>query len=365
VPQESEHDLAAEVMTSAAAAPPTAPPPSAPQPPEAMPLPPSLDAAVATSAAAVPTTAEVSAPFAPPPAVAPVVISELERGMALRFIAEVMAAQIARLPDDPVARRGAALFITGAIRQLAAVAGMSLAAEVELATLALAQALPRHAVDAFFSQFNAHIQATQNQVMIDAGRKAMASFVAGQPVEPPLSQCLGIWRVPTMQPMTTPPAVVNHPPSEIYLMTEWRGGDATPMDLHNRIVRVELETADGHEIKHTGRGILARFQEAGAAVRAAFALIDHLRLECPGEQAPPCAVALVGGFGVGDDPLHSPSITNQANAMLTGVAKGTVVCKPSVYQACGAIPGLTSRRQGDDDIILSLNPGPAALLIVA
>ncbi|MDX2145350.1 MAG: hypothetical protein SFV19_18505 [Rhodospirillaceae bacterium] len=356
---------ATEPAAPADAAPPVAAPTSTQAPPaDAMPLPPSLEPQA--TPAPTPAAADAAAPFAPTPVGPPIVISELERGMAMRFIAEVMAAQIARLPDDPVARRGAALFITGAIRQLASVAGMSLAAEVELATLALGAGLPRHAVDAFFSQYNSHVQAAQNQVMIDAGRRAMANFVGGQPVEPPLAQCLSIWRVPALQPMTPPVTeTAGQAPSEIYLMTEVRGEDAGVMDVHNRVVRTQLEAADGHEIKHTGRGILACFSSATQAIEAAFALMENLHRARPNAQVAPCVVALVGGYGTADDPLLSSNVTNQANAMLTAVAMGNIVCKLSVYQAAGALPGLASQRTAGGDLLLSLNPAQTGLLTVA
>jgi hypothetical protein len=77
------------------------------------------------------------------------------------------------------------------------------------------------------------------------------------------------------------------------------------------------------------------------------------------------AVAVVGGYGAADDPLLSSSVSTQAGALLAQAAAGSVVCKPSVYQACGAIPGLQAQAGGGEGIVLSLNPVLAPLMSVA
>lgn len=262
-------------------------------------------------------------------------VSDLHRSLAMRFATEVMLPQIARAPDDPVARRGSALFLTGAMAHLAAVSGLGEAGEMGLTMSALPATLPRHAVDAFMSQYAKHTSVPANTMLMTQGRQAMARFLAGQSSDNSLAQCLSAWRVPPPTFLIPPPtqadSVSSDLPTDFYLMTELRTEDASLMDTHNHVVREALETADGREVKHTGRGILARFQRADEAVQAAFALTEKLKA-APALADVAFVTALVAGYGTPDDPLLSTTATKTAQSMVEKAPRGTIIAQPAVYQ---------------------------------
>jgi hypothetical protein len=261
-------------------------------------------------------------------------ISELHRALAMRFATEVMLPQIARNTDDPVARRGAALFLTGAMAHLAAVSGLGTVGEMGLTMATLPATLPRHAVDAFVSQFNTHVSAPANTMLMNQGRQAMARFLAGQRNDGTLAESLTAWRVPppsALVPKT--PTTADQAPTDYYLMTELRHDDPAVMEAHNHVVREALEAADGREVKHTGRGILARFQRADEAVQSALNITNKLR-ENPviNDNNAFFALALNAGYGANDDPSLTGNATSNAQNMLEGASRGAIIAQPVVYQ---------------------------------
>lgn len=252
-------------------------------------------------------------------------VSELQRGVALRFVKEIVVPQIARAPDDPVARRGAALFMTGAMLQLAAVSNIDPAATMSLIAPALGAALPRHAVDAFTSHYDAHVSTEANLTIIDAGRQAMTRFLAGQSNEGVLTQGLAIWRVP--KPAGIDQTMDNNAgkPTDYYVMTDMRGG-AGVMDLHNLAMRETVEANDGCEVKHTGRGILARFETAEAAIEAAISITNRLTASLKIPETVFFAAAVVPGYGTADDPLLSAQVTKSAQLGIESAPRSGVIC---------------------------------------
>ncbi|MBL8644688.1 MAG: hypothetical protein JNK21_12200 [Rhodospirillaceae bacterium] len=346
--------------------------PQTPAPAQDVPEPASLDQQAPQAKPAQP---QAPQPASPEPAFSQS-ISELHRALAMRFATEVMLPQIARATDDPVARRGAALFLTGAMAHLAAVSGLGTVGEMGLTMTTLPATLPRHAVDAFVSQFNTHISAPANTMLMNQGRQAMARFLAGQSNDGALAQSLLAWRVPppsALVPATAPPETLpaapaspadpQSLPTDFYLMTELRSDDEAVMDAHNQVVREALEIADGREVKHTGHGILARFQRADEAVQAALSmavgLAEHQILKTAGAFF---GVALNAGYGAGDDPSISANATTAAQAMLKDAPPGAVIAQPVVYQHAHASQ---STLQADPFtgswLKLSLAPPPAAV----
>jgi|GEM_PF-3309962 len=343
VPVIAEVPKPAPVQPAPAPAPSAAPaPPALPEPSfEAQTAPPALPAQPATPAPA--TVQKPAQPTAPVPVLAPVpaaafnpAINELQRSMALRFVAEVVLPHVSGGADDPVARRGAALFLTGSMSHLAAVSNLSPLLAMSLISSAVMAALPRHAVDAFLSQYEAHISAPGNAGIIDDGKRAMARFLAGQSNASALALGLQAWRVPMSTPPVVQSAAPGLPPSDYYLLTDFLHGDAFMMDFHNYVVRQAVEAADGREIKHTGRGILARFEFADFAIQAALTIQQKIAASpgIPGSVF--FALAIVGGQGSADDPSLSSTVTKTAQGVLEAAPRGVLVCEPRVLAAAHA-----------------------------
>src|ERR1043165_1781809 len=61
-------------------------------------------------------------------------------------------------------------------------------------------------------------------------------------------------------------------------LTQSLGDEAamTMLDLHNRVVRNALSGSGGHEVKHTGDGIMASFLSAASAVKCAIQIQSEL-----------------------------------------------------------------------------------------
>jgi hypothetical protein len=319
-------------------------PPPVPAPP-APPQPAQPDPAIESKAGptSTPTVPAQPAPAPANAASAPIpttsfnpAINELQRSMALRFVAEVVLPQVAHGADDPVARRGAALFVTGAMSQLAGVSNLSPLLAMSLISSAVMAALPRHAVDAYLSQYEAHITGQGNSGIIEDGKHAMARFLAGQSNDGALAAALQRWRVPLPAATAPAPAASGVPPTDYYLLTDFRHGDAFMMDFHNSVVRQALESSDGREIKHTGRGILARFEFADFAIQAASTIQQKISTSPGVPETVFYALALVGGYGAADDPLLSPNIIKTAQGALDAAPRGLLICQPRVFSASHA-----------------------------
>lgn len=309
-------------------------PPAPPQAPPAAPVPPAPAAPppLAETTAAMPAAPAQSVPTPVPEIPAVQGVSELHRALAMRFALEVMLPQIARASDDPIARRGAALFMTGAMAHLAALSNLGAEGEMSLTVAALPTALPRHAVDAYIGQYNMHVTSPANVGLLTQGRQAMARFLGGQNNDGALAAALAAWRSP--QPLAGPASSVQGEPAptDYYLVSELRTDHMGAMAVHNDILRETLERFDGTELKHTGRGILARFARADDAIQAALAFAG--KLAAAGSVPPDVmfSVALVAGRGAGDDPLLSTSVVTAAQAMLDAAPRGGIIGQPVVAQ---------------------------------
>lgn len=258
-------------------------------------------------------------------------ISELHRALATRFALEVMLPQIARAPNDPVTRRGAALFMTGAMAHLAALSNLGAEGEMGLTISALPTALPRHAVDAYVGQYNIHVTTPANVTIITQGRQAMARFLGGQSNDGMLATALSAWRTPQSISEFAAPAAATAP-TDYYLMSEVRHDAAEVMEAHNGLIREILEKFDGTEIKHTGKGILARFEKADHAMQAALEFSRRFGASAGVPADAIFAAALVAGTGAADDPLLSATVIKAAQDMLAAAPRGAVISQPPVYR---------------------------------
>jgi hypothetical protein len=283
-------------------------------------------------------------------------INELQRAMALRFVAEVVLPHMTRDHDDPVARRGAALFITGATRHLAASSGISGALADNLMAGSVKAAVPQHAYDAFMDHFIEHVEAPMNAPMISAGHAAMMKFLTGQRDLDALSASMQAWRIglPTL-PKAEAAGHDRTTPSDYYLLTDVRGADAFLMDFHNHAVRLAVENNDGIEIKHTGRGILARFAYADFAIQAAMSVAAKLNGAVATTEAN-FAVALVPGYGAADDPVLSPKVAKQAQALIERAPRASVVCDIAIFNQAHAKTRYQAQNLGPNTVLVREKP---------
>ena len=109
------------------------------------------------------------------------------------------------------------------------------------------------------------------------------------------------------------------------------------MGAHNGVVRTAIAAHGGHEVKHTGKGIFARFPAVQAAIDAAQDVQRGFT-----ETASKVAIALVGNTVAGEDPLLSANLVRQAQAIMGRAANGEILCEAQVEAAI-------RRQEGDHD----------------
>jgi hypothetical protein len=280
-----------------------------------------------------------------------------------RFIVEVVKpAAAAAMRDDPVARRGMALAIAGAVDAVAArPETRDLDSHALLGWgLGVAGIAPSVA-ELFLASHEEYVGQTANQSLVATGQGLMADMI---PLSSPntalfvdtLSSALAAWRTPFGQPLVADPepvsqfeaapvggaaktevgaakveapaaAVTAEPPAragllDVFLLTELRPpsrhddalNDDARMAAHNDRVREALSTGGGQEVKHTGKGIFARFGDPGVALATARELQRDLGRGI--------ALAVIGNTDATEDPVLSSTLFLRAEAAINVTGDG-------------------------------------------
>jgi hypothetical protein len=195
----------------------------------------------------------------------------------------------------------------------------------------------------------------------------MAAFLEGGTDTWSLLEAWRNWRVPVRLVQPAPSIAETVPPYDTFLVTELREAtDPAVMEFHNRQVRAALAESGGEEIKHTGKGILARYRDCNAAVSVAISIAEVDSVDF-GEHAGWIAVALVPGFSAADDPMLSPRVSQMAETYLTDLRGTEIACDRAVLAAAnrGLPPGYFAHDGGADRLVLRRQPAPAAALGVS
>jgi hypothetical protein len=100
------------------------------------------------------------------------------------------------------------------------------------------------------------------------------------------------------------------------------------MGAHNNAVRHALAVHGGQEVKHTGKGIFARFTTATAAVDAAMDIQRGYQ-----DDGSKLAIGIVGNSVAGEDPILSANLVRQAQAILARTGPGEILCEAQVRAA--------------------------------
>lgn len=273
-----------------------------------------------------------------------------------RFIAEVVKpAAATAMRDDPVTRRGMALAIAGAIDAIAArpeARGLNNRALL-MWGLGVAGIVPGVAA-LFVASQDEYVGQAANQSLVATGQGLMADMI---PLQSPdiavfvetLASALAAWRTPFGLPgqsMAEPeslfdaamvdaaaPAALEadfgndaatpgHGLLDVFLLTELRPlsrhddavADDARMAAHNDRVRQALSTGGGQEVKHTGKGIFARFGDPGMAL----ATVKELQREL-GQGV---ALAVIGNSSAAEDPTLSSALFLRAEAAMNVTSDG-------------------------------------------
>ena len=277
-------------------------------------------------------------------------ILNLERMVLRRFAVDVVMPAIrSAMPDDPVARRGAALLLAGGAAGVATTAQLDKTVELELLSDALHHVgMNQPAIDSFMAQHIQQINGPANIGLLAAGQSALAAHLQGATdITRTLTSILAGWRTPLGQNAVpdqgnTGADVYAAPPLlDVYMLTELREDqhlsdseaaiDAfhdRDMGTHNGLVRAVIAVHGGHEVKHTGKGIFSRFAEASPAIDAA----RDIQRAFSGSGSK-LAIGLVGNTTAGEHPILSASLIRQAQAMVARTGAGEILCEAKVQAA--------------------------------
>lgn len=279
---------------------------------------------------------------------------ELERTIMRRFAFDVVHSALEDLPDDPVTRRGVALVLAGSATGLSSTARETPASTMTLVGDVLHQAnLGDPAIDTFMAHYAEHVNAPSNQSLIAVGRIAVAHYLQGRAdVGTVVNAAPSSWRAPFHT-----AAVENEAPEasvaiqDVYMLTELRADDSTDADevakdaamgLHNSVIRMVLADSSGHEIKHTGAGIFARFETAVTAVASADEILS--RLQTAGLKV---AIGIIGNTSAHEDPLLSPTLFLRAQALTASTESGAIQLEAQVQDALQPASGKAATTDAD------------------
>lgn len=311
--------------------------------------------------------AEGTAAVAPPP------VLEDENDFAHaalgRFIADVVKpAAAAAMRDDPVARRGMALVITGAVDGIKArPEAIALDTRALLAWGLLRTGMNETVADLFLQSHEAYVSQPANQSLVATGQGLITDMIPLQSPEPgpfvdALSAAFAAWRTPFGQPgwlVDGPEGLAETPFArsgglvDAFLLTELRPlarhddplVDDARMAEHNGHVRAALAEGGGVEVKHTGKGIFARFTDPAAALACAKALQRDLGAGI--------ALALIGNADSGEDPVLSPTLFLRAEAAMGSTSDGQASVEAHVI-------GQDQRIGQPTDLVILAPPPPTA-----
>ena len=283
---------------------------------------------------------------------------ELERTIMKRFAIDVVHNALEDLPDDPVTRRGVALVLAGSATGLSSTARETPASTMSLVSEVLHQAnLGDPAIDTFMAHYADHVNAENNQSLIAVGRIAVAHYLQGRAdVGTVVNAALSSWRAPlhvavVEEEVPTAPVAFH----DVYMLTELRADDATDADemakdaamgLHNSVIRSLLAERHGHEVKHTGSGIFARFEEVDAAVASADEIQN--RLQASGLKV---AIGIIGSTSTDEDPLLSPTLFLRAQALTAATESGAIQLEAQVQAALASTEA--QEAEGDPAVMVA------------
>ncbi|MCB2107877.1 MAG: hypothetical protein KDE14_09270, partial [Rhodobacteraceae bacterium] len=290
---------------------------------------------------------------------------KLQRLMVARFAAERVRPLAADQADDPMTRRGIALVMAGAVSHLSATSQLNLLAQERLLAFGLSECkLPQPAIDAYVNHRNDLGDRDTGWRLQDGGRAAMAEFLSGSPAGDTLESAWRAWRMPLLKPKPEDESADFTAPREVYFASELRGtDDSSALDHHNRLVRAVVEEAGGIEIKHTGKGILARFDTVDAALVAAISVVEDQTADVNQSAEVPSGnvVALVPGYSADDDPMLSPRVMRVAQTLAAEARPGEIATEPAVISSAerGLPPGYYADESSNLAVIVRHGAAPA------
>ena len=230
---------------------------------------------------------------------------EIQKLTMMNFLSQgIKAVKERHSKLDNMSRFGINLFMAGASEELGSSRALS-RLDVSIILCDTVKALGTNAsmAEKFADSFESYLMNPNYLNMVDEGRAAMAAFIDGDESGPSkLLEALENWRNPKNEDQAGkgPIAVMFTDIVGSTDMTVTLGDHAAQhlVRTHNKIVRSALTNYFGKEIKHTGDGIMASFNDVTKAVAAGIDI--QRRIEGNNRAAPDQPLHLRIGINCGE-----------------------------------------------------------------
>jgi len=230
--------------------------------------------------------------------------AEAQKTVLMGFFGEAVRALPAeRRKMDNYNRFGVNLYLAGAAESLGGARNLDAdsIAEILASTLGVMGLKPEHA-EAFAKRYEDYLlQDARYMEMFQSGRQTMMEYLGGDKESPKkLDAFLHEWNKPK---------AAEDPEKEVVVMfTDIVGSTAMTHEkgnlaaqevvrAHNRVVREALSKTGGHEIKHTGDGIMASFEKVTDSLLSTQQM--QMMIELHNQQSPEIPLKVKIGINAG------------------------------------------------------------------
>ena len=230
--------------------------------------------------------------------------AEAQKAVLMGFFGEAVRALPAeRRKMDNYNRFGVNLYLAGAAESLGGTGNLDAdsIAEILASSLGVMGLKPEHA-QAFAKRYEDYLlQDARYMEMFQSGRQTMMEYLGGDKESPKkLDAFLHEWNKPKAPEDPEKEVVVMF--TDIVgstAMTHEKGNLAAQevVRAHNRVVREALSKTGGHEIKHTGDGIMASFEQVTDSLLSTQQM--QMMIELHNQQAPEIPLKVKIGINAG------------------------------------------------------------------
>lgn len=218
---------------------------------------------------------------------------EQQKAAVMTFLSKGLETVMTTRPKlDAFNKFGVNLFLAGACDAAGASSGLEDGETAQILQEGVeVLGTSRDQAQKFARSYDSYLLNPKHLGMIEAGRDAMSDHLRGGAGAPQkLDSALKGWNTKDEDEQTSKGtiAVMFTDIAGSTAMTQEHGdaGAQEVVRMHNRIVRAALTTYKGREVKHTGDGIMASFNNTAQSVEAAIYIQQKVAQENPSQRIP-------------------------------------------------------------------------------
>lgn len=267
----------------------------------------------------------------------PLTDMNIERLIMIRFLGELVMTLRANSDQmDARTRFGVSLYLAGASSALADQRGLTPDSERDVLSNALKLIGHSSAMnESFFATYDENISAAKNTEIIQAGFQGMLQHLqtSSQPTKE-LGGLLKKWHMPSAAPLPELGEIFILTYANIQNLNSHESADIL-MDSHNRSVRKAISDHNGKEVRHTGKGIFARFEYPDDAVCAAIAIQQDREFQRKtATPPPPVRIAVTASLPNQSDPDFSGDLFSHTDSVCRRLTDDRIACDAVLRDAC-------------------------------